>query len=60
MQVVPRAMFNLVTEVISLNKRSRVTQGGGGTPPADFIYNLIPDADRVLDRSVVTLYGNCL
>ena len=50
MKVVPKAMYHLIAESIAMNKQSVTRHDKQVFPDSEFIYNLIPDPDQVLDR----------
>ena len=50
LKVVPKAMYHLIMESIAMNKQSITRHDKQVFPDSEFIYNLIPDPDQVLDR----------
>ena len=50
LKVVPKAMYHLIAESIAMNKQSVTRHDKQVFPDSEFIYNLMPDPDQVLDR----------
>ena len=59
MKVVPKAMYHLIMESIAMNKQSITRHDKQVFPDSEFIYNLIPDPDQVLDRYDIPIAVIC-